>query len=139
MSEQTETQAALQTLLAQMQQSATAGAGTVAGAAGGGWNAAQATGPAALIQGVAVPIKVSTPAGEMRAYLSLPAEVGQNPQALIAVLQQLANAGYPLDTWQPKNSGGDWGGGQQGGGWNNGGGGGYRNNYGGGYRRGGRW
>ena len=116
-------------LLAQLQQP-----GAVA--PGAGWQQpAQAANPAVgLIQGVAVPIKVSTPAGECRCYLSLPAEVGQNPQALINALGMLQSQGYPIDTFQPRNSGG-WGG-NNGGGWNGGGRGGYG---GGGYggRRGG--
>lgn len=106
-----------------------------------GWNAPAASGPAALIQGVSVPISVETPAGKIRCQLWLPAELGQNPQMLMNALQQLQAAGYPLDIWQGKQDAGNgWNNGNNGG-WNSGGNRGYGN--GGGYNRGGyggrRW
>jgi len=119
---------ALQALLAQQQQPAQAG----------GWVQPQ---PAALpITGISVPVKIETPIGSVRVDLHLPAECGQSPQALLGAIQLLANAGYPVDAWQPRDNsnsnGGGWG--------NNGGGsGGWGNRGGGGYNRGGysgrRW
>ena len=115
---------ALQALLAQQQQHAQAG----------GWAQPQ---PAALpITGISVPVKIETPIGSVRVDLHLPAECGQSPQALLGAIQLLANAGYPVDAWQPRDSGngGGWGnnGGGSGGWGNRGGGGGYnRGGYGG--------
>lgn len=62
----------------------------------------------AQILGVSVPIKVWTPAGSLRVYLSLPAESAASPAALNAALESLAAAGLPLDTWEGKSS--SWGG-----------------------------
>lgn len=110
---------ALQALLAQQQQPAQAG----------GWAQQQ---PAALpITGISVPVKIETPIGSVRVDLHLPAEFGQSPQALLGAIQLLANAGYPVDAWQPRDSG-------NGGGWgsNGGGSGGWGNRGGGGYNRG---
>lgn len=121
---------ALQALLAQQQQPAQAS----------GWTQPQ---PAALpITGISVPVKLETPIGSVRVDLHLPAECGQSPQALLGAIQLLANAGYPVDAWQPRDSGngGGWGGnnGWGSGGWggNNGGGSGGWGNRGGGYNRG---
>lgn len=124
MSEQSpEMLAALQSLLAQAQQQPAA--------ATGGWAQPQ---PAALpITGISIPVKIETPLGSVRVDLHLPAECGQSPAAIMAAIQGLANAGYPVDAWQRKESG--WGGG----GGNSGGGGWGGNNYAGGanYNRGG--
>lgn len=116
---------ALQALLAQQQQPAQAG----------GW--AQQQQAALPITGISVPVKIETLIGSVRVDLHLPAECGQSPQALLGAIQLLANAGYPVDAWQPRDSGnsGGWG--------NNGGSGGGWGNRGGGYSRGGyggrRW
>jgi hypothetical protein len=59
-----------------------------------------------------VPIKVQTPAGSIRVYISLPAECGATPDALMTALEALAAAGLPLDTWSARESsgsGGSWG------------------------------
>lgn len=95
-------------------------------ATGGGWAQLQQTqqqGAGLPIQGVAVPVALETPIGKIRVYLSLPAECGRDPAALLAALEALAIAGWPLDAWRPKESGGGgWGkGGNGGGGWNRGG------------------
>lgn len=95
-----------------------------------GWAQTAGPSPQALITGVAVPIKIDTPMGSVRAYLSLPPEIGQNPQALLGAIQALANAGYPIDAYQPKQQ---WGQGGNSGGWSGGG-----NGYNGGNRFGGR-
>lgn len=117
--------AALQALLVQQQP-----------AQAGGW--AQPQSAALPITGISVPVKIETPIGSVRVDLHLPAECGQSPQALLGAIQLLANAGYPVDAWQPRDNsnGGGWG--------NNGGGsGGWGNRGGGGYNRGGysgrRW
>lgn len=102
-------QAALLALLSQAQQQP---------AAAGGWQPQQ---PAQLpITGISIPVKVETPIGSVRVDLHLPAECGANPQAILSAIQALANAGYPVDAWQRKESG--WGGGSgsgDGGGWGN--------------------
>lgn len=134
MSEQSpEMLAALQALLAQAQQPT---------AAAGQWNQPQ---PGALptINGISIPVKIETPIGSVRVDLHLPAECGQSPAALMAAIQGLANAGYPVDAWQPRNQdgGNNWGGG--GGNWGNGSNGGSYGNrsYGnrGGFSGGRRW
>jgi len=123
----------LKALLAQAQQPAAPPAG--------GW-APPAPPPSALpITGISIPVKVDTPLGSVRVDLHLPADCGQSPQALLGAIQALANAGYPVDAWKPRDSGGWGGGGASGGsGWGNStGGGGFG---GGGYGRGGygrRW
>ena len=114
-----------------------------------GWAAPKdKAGPAPFL-GVAIPIKVETPNGSLRCYLSLPPEVASSPEAFLGAIRKLIDMGFPVDLYQPKQDGGwnrNGGGGGGGGGWNNGGGNGYRsgggyNNGGGsgGYRRGGSW
>lgn len=117
---------ALQALLAQVQQPAVAG---------GGWQQPQMQLSAMpVVSGVAVPLKIQTPIGDVRVYLQIGPEATANPQALQSAIQALANAGLPIDAWQPRDGGG-------GNGWGNNGGGGYggnRSGYGGGgYNRGG--
>ena len=103
-------QAALLALLSQAQQQQPVAAG--------GWQPQQ---PAQLpITGISIPVKIDTPLGSVRVDLHLPAECGANPQAILSAIQALANAGYPVDAWQRKESG--WGGGSgsgDGGGWGN--------------------
>lgn len=123
MTDQTQDQAALlQALQAQL-----AAIRPPTAPAASAWTAPAPT-PTAIV-GVSVPIKLPTPMGTIRIYLSLPAEAGATPQALMQAIESLAAAGLPLDTWQPSNQGGGsgWGGGgNSGGGWGNRGGGGYR-------------
>jgi hypothetical protein len=64
--------------------------------ASSGWNSANALD----VLGVAIPIKVTTPRGDCRCYLSLPAAVAQTPESLLNALQELDRRGYPLDIWQ---------------------------------------
>ena len=64
---------------------------------------------APVINGAAVPIKLQTPAGSLRVYLSLPAECAATPAALMAAIEGLAALGLPLDTWTPKAKDGSWG------------------------------
>ncbi|MER2514401.1 MAG: hypothetical protein ABTQ25_18635 [Nitrosomonas ureae] len=119
-------QAALLALLAQAQQQP-AGAGA-------GWQQPQMQLSAMpAVNGVAVPLKLQTPIGDVRVYLQLGPEAAANPQALQSAIQALANAGLPVDAWQPRNQdgGNGWGGN------GNGGYGGNRGGYGGGYNRGG--
>lgn len=117
-------QAALLALLSQAQQQP----------AGAGWQQPQMQLSAMpAVNGVAVPLKLQTPIGDVRVYLQLGPEAAANPQALQSAIQALANAGLPVDAWQPRDSGG-------GNGWGGNGGGGYSGNrggYGGGYNRGG--
>lgn len=62
---------------------------------GTGWN-----NPAPSVAGLAVPVKINTPKGEIRCYLSLPAESAASPDAILTALQALDSAGFPLDFWQ---------------------------------------
>lgn len=68
--------------------------------------------PAALVQGVGVPVKIGRGRGNLKITLWLPAECASSPTALNAALDQLENAGIPLDVWEPKESG--WGSGSSG-------------------------
>ena len=110
----------------------------LAGAQAGGGFAMQPQQPALPITGISVPVKIDTPMGSVRVDIHLPAECGQSGQALQQAVQMLANAGLPVDAWQPRNDGGGYG---NGGGYNRGGygGGGGYNRGGGGYGRGGRY
>ncbi len=83
-------------------------------AAGNGWAQQQPT-PAALVQGVGVPVKISRGRGNLKIMLWLSAECAASPAALNAALDQLENAGIPLDVWEPKESG--WGSSPTGRGW----------------------
>lgn len=74
------------------------------------------------IQGVGVPVSVQTPAGKVRCTFWLGAEHAQTPAALMQALEQMINAGIPIDAWQQKESGNNWG---------------NSNNNGGGYKK--RW
>ena len=71
-----------------------------------GWSQQQQP-SAALINGVAVPVKIQRGRGNLKILLFLPAECANSPAALNAALDQLENAGIPLDVWEPKESG--WG------------------------------
>lgn len=86
-----------------------------------GWAQPQQQTPAALVQGVGVPVKISRGRGNLKILLWLPAECASSPSALNAALDQLESAGIPLDIWEPKDSGGSWGGSSNGyghrGGW----------------------
>jgi len=112
-----DTLAALAALLQQAQ-------GVTAKPAITGWNQPQANNVAPQVLGVSVPLALQTPIGKVRVYLSVGPEHAASPAALTSLLEQLSNAGLPLDAWQPSN--------QQGNGssWNNGNGGGYN-----GYKR----
>lgn len=74
--------------------------------AAAGWAQPQPT-PAALVQGVGVPVKISRGRGTLKIILWLPAECAGSPAALNAALDQLDAAGIPLDIWESKESG--WG------------------------------
>ncbi len=114
-------QAQLNDVVAKLQGQAPATPGPAAAPGLQAWaGAAPAVGTSII--GVSVPIKVQTPIGSVRVYLSLPAEAAASLQALEAAIGQLAQAGLPVDAWVPRQP-------QQGGG-------GYGNNYRGG---GGRW
>ena len=113
----------LKALLAQAQQTQAAPAT--------GWAPPVPAAPSLPITGISIPVKVDTPLGSVRVDLHLPAECGQSQQALMSAIQALANAGYPVDAWQKKESG--WGGG---GGWGGNSGGGFSR---GGYGSGRRW
>ena len=111
----------------------------LAGTQAGGGFAMQPQQPALPITGISVPVKIDTPIGSVRVDIHLSAEHGQSGQAIQNAIQMLAQAGLPVDAWQPRNDGGGYGNG--GGGYNRGGyaGGGGYNRGGGGYGRGGRY
>ena len=95
---------AMNTLLQKASTSTTTGTP----AAIGGWTQPQPQmTPAALVQGVGVPVKISRGRGNLKITLWLPAECAGSPAALNAALDQLEAAGIPLDVWEPKESG--WG------------------------------
>ena len=83
--------------------------------------------------GVNVPISLDTPMGKVRCYFQLGGEFA-DPQKLMQVLEQMANAGIPLDAWQSNSGGNNWGGNS-----GNSNGGGWKNRNSGGYNRGGNW
>ena len=75
----------------------------------GGWNQPAVSATPTNVIGVSVPIKLQTPMGSVRVYLAFGPEHASTPAALNALLEQLANAGLPLDAWQPSQSQSGWG------------------------------
>ena len=73
------------------------------------WQQPQPSTSALNIQGVGVPVSVQTPAGKVRCTFFLGAEHAATPAALMAALETMANAGIPIDAWQEKSSGSNWG------------------------------
>lgn len=61
-----------------------------------------------LINGVAVPIKITRSGGTLRLYLHLASDAVASPQALHATLDQLEQMGLPLDLWEPKQGPDAW-------------------------------
>jgi hypothetical protein len=112
--------AALQALLSQVSIAGQPNAthGVQQPIAGSGWSQPKAA-AIAEISGVSIPISLETPAGKLRVYLSFPAACAGSPEAIMMLVQQLSQAGYPLDTWKPTQK--TWGNGGGGGGWGNGG------------------
>ncbi len=103
-----------------------------------GWAAPASKPVNAPFLGVSVPIKVETPQGSARCYLSLPPEVAASPETLLNAIKQLIDMGIPVDLYQPKENGWNQNRGGNGGGWQDrGGNNGYRGGYnGGGYNNG---
>ena len=116
MTDITEQMAQLNELLATVQKQA-----QPAQSATSAWSQPAPQSNALNIQGVGVPVSVQTPAGKVRCTFYLGAEHAQTPAALMAALEQMTNAGIPIDAWQPKeqNGGNSWGG-NKGGGYNGG-------------------
>lgn len=104
------------------------------GGGGGSW--AKKPEPAVTgFLGVSVPIKVQTPRGSVRAYISLPPEVLSSPEGFLDAIARLVDMGIPVDIYENRSGGegGGWKGnnsGNQGRQFNGSGGG-----YGGGQRR----
>ena len=119
-----DTQAQLAALLTQMQ-AAGMPLPTTIPSAGSAWGAQPKPQMPTEVLGVSIPISLDTPNGKLRVYLNFPGSAASSPEALMNLVQQLANSGIPLDTWQPKQQGNGWGGGNRGGGYggNRGGGG----------------
>lgn len=106
MTDITEQIAQLNDLLAKVQQQAAPTNQTQSA-----WQQPQPSTSALNIQGVGVPVSVQTPAGKVRCTFFLGAEHAATPQALMAALETMANAGIPIDAWQQKEQGGNnWGG-----------------------------
>ena len=119
MSEQTTEQAATSQLAALLAQMQAAGVATSQAApAANGWNKPAAVAPTAEVLGVSIPISLDTPAGKLRVYLNFPGSCASSPAALMALVEQLAQSGMPLDAWQPKQQGSGWGGGNNRSGYN---------------------
>jgi hypothetical protein len=70
-----------------------------------GWNK-----PAASVQtdikSVSVPISLEVDGGKIRVYLSLPGDVANSPESLMAAIEGLEKKGLPLDIW--RNKSGAW-------------------------------
>lgn len=110
-----QTLAALQAQLAALQSG-----GQAAPALSGWQQPAPVAGPV-QVTGVLIPVNVQTPAGKVKCHFMLPAEAAASPDALMNAIGAMVAAGLPVDAWQPKDSGGGWGGSSSGGGWNRGG------------------
>lgn len=61
------------------------------------WGELEDDGIFGLIQGVAVPISVSTPRGRVRCYLSFPADVVKDGTTLVNVIGLLVKNNVPVD------------------------------------------
>lgn len=104
---------------------------------GGGMQPMQAMSAMPKVIGVLVPVVIQSPMGEVTVQVQFGEEHAANVPGLV---QQLAQLGWPLKAYPPKQQfggGGGYGGG--GGGYNQGGGYGGGGFNGGGYRRGGRY
>ena len=55
------------------------------------------------VLGVAVPLKVNTPSGKVRVYLSLPPEVATSEDSLVDAIEGLLDAGFPVDVWRDRD------------------------------------
>lgn len=106
---------------------------------GDGWGSKESNVP---FVGISIPIKVQTPIGSVRCYVSLPPEAAASESALMEAIKRLVDMGLAVDAYQARENGGGWGGNRDGGNFNRdrgfgGGGGGYGGGYGGGggYRR----
>jgi hypothetical protein len=67
----------------------------------GKWGEAPSPAPAALgIAGLSVPLKVETPMGSVRVYVSLPGEAADGPEALLNTIRRLVDLGLPVDVYR---------------------------------------
>jgi hypothetical protein len=73
------------------------------------WSQPQPSTSALNIQGVGVPVSIQTPAGKVRCTFFLGAEHAQTPAALMSAIETMVNLGLPVDAWQQKESGNNWG------------------------------
>ncbi len=96
--------AELNALLAKVQQQA----GTPA-APTSAWSQPAPQSTALNIQGVGVPVSIQTPAGKVRCTFWLGSEHAQTPTALMSAIETMVNLGLPVDAWQQKESGNNWG------------------------------
>lgn len=104
----------LATFLAQMQ---AANLTATPSLATSGWSKPASTVAPMEIMGVSIPISLETQHGKIRVYLNFPGIAASSPQALLGLIDQIAEMGLPLETWQsrPNNSGSSWGGNSNGG------------------------
>lgn len=78
-----------------------------AGAATGpaGWANRPASEPGSIL-GVAIPVKIQTRAGAVRAYVTLPPEAASSEATLQDAIDGLVAAGFPVDAWNRDGGGG---------------------------------
>ncbi len=90
------------------------------GGAKSAWAKPKPEGEEVPFLGVSVPLKMRTPRGDIRVYLSLPPEVASSPESLVAAVGRLVEMGLPVDIFSQDRGpgwgggGGNWGGGNQG-------------------------
>ena len=92
----------LEGILSQFQDQAQAG-----GPAPGNWSGRKRGAPGEVL-GVAIPLKVNTPSGKVRVYLSLPPEVATSEDSLVDAIEGLLDAGFPVDVWRDNGDRGGW-------------------------------
>lgn len=80
------------------------------------WGEHQAPSTSPLgIAGLSVPLRIETPEGTVRVYISLPGEAANGPAAILGSLRRLIDLGLPVDvyaggarSWR-ESSGNGWG------------------------------
>jgi hypothetical protein len=70
--------------------------------AASGWARRRSTGPGEVLA-VAVPVKVNTPSGKVRVYVSLPPETAASEDSLVDAIEALLDAWFPVDVWRDRD------------------------------------
>lgn len=60
--------------------------------------------PKTDIQSVSIPLSLDTDQGKIRVYVSFPGDAASSPETLFALVEDLAEKGFPLDIWQGKSN-----------------------------------